>query len=124
MKVFEMHIANLPMATSEIAIPLCRGGEACTIEEYNNLAPNALTDYLCRKCGKNLVAQLLPVCEEAIKKHKVTSTWDSVITNFNSLSAKIAALDFTQKADISLKPVELDIKDYIVSECVEELAKL
>lgn len=123
-KVIDMTIAN--MALSSSALALCRGDEPCGAEEYAKVPTNAVMDHLIRKCGKqNLVAQLLPVCEEAIKKHKVTSNWDSLITKVNSLSAKIDALDFAKiddASELALKPIELDIKEYIVSQCVEELA--
>jgi len=121
--VLDYYIANLPLVGSGAAVILVRGEEPHGPEEYAKVT-DALTDHLCRKCARNLVAQLMPVCEEAIKEHTVTKRWDQVIENYNSLSAKLAAIDFAKKNDLTLKPIELDIKDYIVSQCVEQIAVL
>jgi len=120
--VFQLHIGNLTLASS--ALSLVRGDEPHGPEEYAKVPGDALTDFLCRKSAKNLVAQLMPVCEEAIKQHTVTKTWDKVIENYNSLSGKIATIDFAKKHDLTLKPIELDINNYIVSQCVEQIALL
>lgn len=119
--VFEYYIANMPLKDSGVAVSLIRGDES--EGSYGNIQ-DALTDHLCRKSAKNLVAQLLPVCEEAIKQHTVTKCWDSVIENYNSVSKKIASFDFAEKNGLTLKPIELDIKDYIVSQCLEQIALL
>jgi len=123
-KVFENYIANLPLQSSGQAIKLVRGEDPQNDAAYRAVPGSALSDYLCRKSAKNLVQQLLPVCEEAIKKHQITNTWNSVIENFNSLCDTIKNMDFAKKNDLELKPIELDINDYIVSQCVEELAKI
>lgn len=126
--VFKAFIGNLPLAASGMAVKLVRGeeptAEATRAEQYAKVPPDALTDYLCRKSAKNLVAQLMPVCEEEIKNHMVTEAWNKSITTFNGLCDKIAAIDFAKENNLTLKPIELDIKDYIVSQCVEQIALL
>jgi len=126
--VFKAYIGNLPLAASGMAVKLVRGeeptAEATRDEQYAKVPPDALTDYLCRKSAKNLVAQLMPVCEEEIKNHMITKTWNQSITTFNGLCDKIAAIDFAKENNLTLKPIELDINDYIVSQCVEQIALL
>jgi len=121
--VFEYYIANLPLVQSGMAVSLVRGEEPHGPDEYAKVT-DALADYLCRKTAKNLRAQLGPVCEEAIKEHTITKTWNGVIENWNSLCAKIGAIDFANKHNLTPQPIELDIDEYIVTECIEKIAKM
>lgn len=121
-KICSDFIVKLPM--TEGAVALVRGAAPHGKLEYDAVDGGALTKFLCGTQKTNFVAALAPDCEEAIKKHTVTKSWDTIIENYNSVTKKLAAIEFCQKNDIVLKPVELDIKDYIVSQTVDQLGLL
>jgi len=126
--IWDLHITNCPLAGAGDAIPLCRGkaddrgfhGK----KEYDAVPPDALSDYLCRKSAKNLITQMSPVCEEAIKDHAITKAWDTSIGTYNDMVSKVDGIDFLKKNGFTLKKIELDLKEYITAQCVEQLAKL
>lgn len=121
-KICSEFIVKLPM--TEGAVAIVRGAAPHGKLEYDAVDGGALTNLLCGTQKTNFVAALAPECEAAIKKHTVTKSWDSIIENYNSVTKKLDAIDFCKKNDIVLKPVELDIKDYIVSQTVEQLGLL
>jgi hypothetical protein len=121
-KICSDFIVKLPM--TEGAVALVRGASPHGKPEYDAVDGGALTKFLCGTQKTNFVAALGPDCDEAIKKHTVTKSWDSIIETYNSITTKLASIDFCKKNDIVLKPVTLDIKDYIVSQTVDQLGLL
>jgi len=121
-KICSEFIVKLPM--TEGAVLLVRGAAPHGKPEYDAVDGGALTNFLCGNQKTNFVAALAPDCEEAIKKHTVTKSWDAMIENYNSVAKKLEAIEFCKTNNIVLKPVELDIKDYIVSQTVDQLGLL
>jgi len=121
--VLEAYIANLALKASGQAVELVRGAEPHGPAEYDKVE-DALTDFLFRKSAKNLFAQLHPICQEAIKAHAITKIWNNVIETWNSLCKSIGAIEIAKKNNLVPQPIELDIDEYIVEQCIEQLATI
>jgi len=112
--VVQMAISN------DTVIEMVRGKAPYGLGQLGAVPEGAVTQYLCTKCRAGLVEKLLPLCEESIKKHTVTSTWDSSIEQFNKLSEQVDKLNL----ELKLVPIQLDINDYIVNQIIEQLGTL
>lgn len=91
------------------------------LDALNKENPGAITQFLMKSSRDGMKEKLKPICEETIKKHTITSTWNTFIENFNSLSEKIDALGIDA---LKMTPIELDIDDYIVGEVIEQIGKI
>jgi len=105
-KVMSNHIV-----TSKVdgAVELCKGPE------------NAISDYIVTKASRHVTTQLLLVIDEVLNDHKGIKAWDVAIVQYNQVIESVAALNISHK--IVLKPIQLDMKDYICEQTVLAIGK-
>jgi hypothetical protein len=119
LKVFNDYITSMTIADDDV-IAIVRGAAPYGKAEYDAVPKDAVSKYLCTKSRDELASKLKPICSEAIKKHTITKTWDTVIDKFNALSEKLKSMS----DDVNLVPIQLDIEDYIVSQTIDQIGVL
>lgn len=117
-------IQKLPLGTGGKALEICRGKAPHGMPEYQAVPPNSIIAFMATQNANDWVQVLQPEIADAIQKHTVTKVWKSLIDNYNSLSDQIAKLDIAKQFSIELKPIALDLNNYIVIEMVKELARI
>jgi len=106
-KVFSNHIVSAAVDKAE---EKCKGPS------------NAITDYLINKASGHIVSQLLTEVDAALTDHKGIVAWGKAIEQYNKAVEKIASFKLPTK--VELKPIELNIKQYICEKTVESLATM
>lgn len=126
-QVFQNKVGNaaLMKTLGGEVVTIVRGAAPYGETEYNAVPKDAITKKLLEKCEGNLKTALRDECKEAISKHTVTTTWQTLIEKYNGIGAAIKANSFlSDTIKLELKPVTLDINEHIVSEIVSEIGRL
>lgn len=91
------------------------------LDALNTENPGAITQFLMKSSRAGMIEKLKPICEETIKKHTITTTWNTFNDSYNSLCGKVDALNIDA---LKMEPMKLDIDDYIVGEVIEQIGAI